>query len=426
MNEEKLNPWELEDEIEHKSSLLEWWYIESFFKTKNPDIDWSIKAGFTEWQNKKEVGCYVASTLFNTNDDKCIYFQDRTDNIRFKTNKEKLELKYKDCFLKGGFPEYHIYINDTKHNIKIDFKLISESYPHWIAQDVSKGWLPMGFGFFRYGYIPKLRINGTITIDDKEHIVDGKSYYEHVWVDFWYDNPLSVFSNMKKTLSIYSSLAGCWIKKNKIKIPKSIGFGTENSPFGYDWAWAILDNGWTIFYGNVLFWLTDGPVFGTLILSKDGKKFKEFYNACFRYKKTIHSKNFDFNYPSEIEIIAEDEEEKIILNLITNNTPHEYTSDYDEKNYWKALVICELTGIVKGYYKSKSEEFPLSGKCKIEPQRQPTPIGHNYLKIDFLKPKKGFGISWDLESNLLKRNLKAKINILPKPKIKFRIKRKID
>lgn len=419
-----MNPWKLEDEIEHTSSLLEWWYIESFFKTKKPDIDWSIKAGFTEWQNKKEIGCYVASTLFNMTDDKCIYFQDRTDNKRFNIRKDKIEIRYKDCFLKGGFPEYHMYINDTKNNIIIDFKLKSESYPHWIAQDVSNGWLPMGFGFFRYGYIPKLEIIGTVTINDKKYTVDGKSYYEHVWGDFWYDNPLSVFSNMKKTLSIYSSLAGSWLKNNKIKIPSSIGFGTENSPFGYDWAWAILDNGWTIFYGNVLFYLTDGPVFGTLILTKDGENYKEFYNARFKYIKTKHSENFDFNYPTNLEIIAEDEEEKIFLKFITKNTPHEYISDYDEDNYWQALVICELPGIVKGFYKNKDEEFPLSGLCKMEPQRQPTPIGHNYLNIDFLKPKKGFGISVDLESNLLKRNLKAKLNILPKPSFKFKLKKR--
>ena len=66
-----------------------------------------------------------------------------------------------------------------------------------------------------------------------------------------------------------------WIKNQKNKITKSIQFSTCNRPPGYDWSWAVLDNGWSLFYGNIIFWITEGPAAGILIFSKDGKTYNE-------------------------------------------------------------------------------------------------------------------------------------------------------
>jgi hypothetical protein len=61
----------------------------------------------------------------------------------------------------------------------------------------------------------------------------------------------------------------------------------------------------------------------------------------------------------------------------------------------------------------------LEGDCKIESQRQPSKLGHNSLIIDFIKPPKGVGISFDLDSHYLKKKFFTKMQFAPKPKLIF-------
>ena len=210
---------------------------------------------------------------------------------------------------------------------------------------------------------------------------------------------------------------------SKIKIPKSIKFSTENNPLGYDWAWALFDNGWSLFYGNALFWIMEGPAFGTIILTKDGKNYKEFGNIQFRYNKIKYSNNYDFYYPVELNLKAELGNEKLQLNFKMETNAGEYTHRFTGDDYFLGFVICEAPGIVDGFYFDCKKEIKLNGICKIEPQRQVSRVGHNSLKIDFLKPPKGVGITMDFDSHYFKKKIKTNIQLAPIPKIKCNCKR---
>jgi len=418
------NPWTPEDEREHPRSILEWWCLISFIKSIEDNKRWGLKIAFSEWnKNKNEQGSILNFDLYDKENDKHFIYYLRDESNRLKAAKDSFYISYGDSFAKGVYPHYEMYINDKKNNIKIDIEFNAESLPRWIAQDATSGQLPLGLGFYRYGFIPKVAISGKMVMNGSTYNLDGKGYYEHAWGDMWYDNPLSSFSGIKKTITIYLKLISWWLHNNKIRIPKSLMFSTENNPFGYDWAWALLDNGWSVYYGNIMFWVMEGPAAGTLILSKDGKKYEEFCNIHFRYNKTHPSKKHDFYYPTDLEITATKGKEKLHLRFTMTSDTREYLSRFIGGSYWLGFVICEAPGIVKGYYFDGEKKTKLSGICKIEPQRQISVIGHNSLKIDFQKPPAGVGISFDLDSHYLRKKIFAQIQLAPRPKIKLNIKK---
>jgi hypothetical protein len=418
------NPWTREDEWEHPHSVMEWWCLISFLKSIEDKKRWSSKISFCEWcKDKKEIGSIINFDLFDQDEEKHFIYYLRNDSTKLKTVKDSFYISYDDSYMKGKYPNYELYINDKKNNIKVNITFTAEALPRWIAQDVTSGQLPLGLGYYKYGFIPKCKISGTIEINKKTYNIGGMGYYEHVWGDIWFDNPLSGYFGLKKTISIYLKLINWWLQNIKLSIPKSIMFSTENNPFGYDWTWALLDNGWAIYYGNIMFFIMEGPAAGTLILTKDGKKYEEFNNIHFWYNKTRYSKEYDFYYPSDLELIAIKGNEKLNLRFIMTNDTRQYLARFSSGAFWRGFIICESPGVVEGSYSDGIKDTKLAGICKMEPQRQISVMGHNSLKIDILKPPSGVGVSFDLDSNFLRKKMFAKIQLSPKPKIKFNLKK---
>ena len=423
-NKEPVNPWTPEDEREHFPSVIEWWGAEAFFKSVEDNKRWSLKASFTEWLTKsKKPGSNFIVTLFDLENNKHFSHYSRNDSAKLESAKDSFNVKYGDSTMKGLYPNYEMHFRDPENNIDFDIRYHAEFLPHWIAQDITNGWLPMSLGFYRYGFIPKCNLFGTMKMEDNIFNIEGEGYFEHVWGNFSYTNPLLYATKLKKTISTYSKLIGWWIHNHKIRIPKSIMFCTENNPRGYDWIWALLDNGWSIFYGNILLWIMKGPAAGSLILSKDGKTYTEFCNINFQYKETKYVKEYDFYYPSEMTITAQNGKEKLSLCFKMTVESREFLMKLTGKK--NALFICEAPGIVEGCYFDGEKNIKLSGICKMEPQRQASKLGHNSLKLDFLLPPKGFGIDADLNSHYIKKKITTRLHFAPHPSIKFNIK-KID
>ena len=419
------NPWTLEDEKEHPACLLEWWCIEAFFKTIENKDKWTFKGNFSEWFEKPNgIGSIYNFVLYN-NDNKNFYVNDiRDGNNRLKSSEKTFDVKFRESYFKGKFPNYEMLFINKNDEIELFIKYNAKSYPHWIAQDITNGLLPIGLGYYRYGFIPKGDISGELKIKNKKFTISGEGYYEHVWGDFTYHKIIANIKGLKKSISTYAKLIGKWICNNKIKIPKKLKFLTENSPFGYDWAWALLDNGWSVFYGNIMFWLMEGPAPGILILTKDGKTYEEWFNISFKYNKTQPAKNLNFHYPTEMEINATKGNEKIYMKFKMTAEPREYFSRFlNGIKYFNGISIIEAPGIVEGYYNTGKKKTKLTGICKIEPQRQVSKSGHNKLTIDILKPPEGFGISLDFHSSIFKKKFFFKFHILPKQKLIFNIKK---
>jgi len=429
-----LNPWTTEDEKNHFPCAMEWWCSEGFFKTIEDNKKWSFNSSITLGCTRKgEVGAMLKTTLFDQENDKRYEYENLNyhgiintspwkDLPKLKTVYKKddvFNINHNESFIKGLFPSYKIHMIDKKNNILYDFNLNSKSTPHWVAQDITDGWLPWGLGFYRYGFIPKLDLYGELKIKNEKLNVKGIGYFEHAWGDWSFQNPINSFIDLKKAISIYAKLGGWWLNNHTLKIPKSISFTSENNPIGYDWVWAVLDNGWTIFYGNIMLWIMKGPAAGILILSKDDKNYEDYCNLEFLYKNIKWSKYYDFCYPTDLEVIAGKNKEKLYLNFKMTSECKEFVQEFPKGKYWQAFVICEAPGVVDGYYFNGEKKIKLKGFCKMEPQRQISKLGHNSLRLDFLLPPKGVSASLYLDSHLLRKKIKAQIQLFPKPKITF-------
>jgi len=429
MVENSRNLWTLQDEREHPNSVIEWWCPEAFFKTVEDNKKWSLNASFTDYigASKKPESLFKI-TLFDQDDNKRYEYLDISlnDLLKIPSANDGFGIKYADSYIKGLFPDYKICLKDPDNNITLDLRFHAKAMPYWVSQKITGGWLPWGLGVYRYGFIPRLDVSGTLNIKNTTLNVKGVGYYEHVWGDFSFRNPLSLLSGLKRTSSIYTKLIGWWLHNHKIKIPKSIMFSSENNPFGYDWVWALLDNGWTIFYGNIMFWIMDGPSAGTLILSKDGKTYEEFCDIVFHYNKTKYVKEYDFYYPSELTITARKGREELHLCFKMTSECRKFINKFPGGRYWRAFIISEAPGMVDGHYLDGEKKTNLAGLCKIEPQRQISTIGHNSLKLDFILPPKGIGISFDFDSHLLGKKLQAEFQLTPCSKITFSLKMKIN
>ena len=426
MNKKTLaeNPWTAEDEKKHPSSTLEWWSVLGFFTSKEDSRHWSLKATLSEGIiDPQHFGSLTNIALLDEDAHHQYVFIDRKLNSEMEASQDVFEVHLDDSSMKGRFPLYEILIRDPKNDILIEMTLHAEVFPHWVAQEASNGWLPMALGVFRYGFIPKLKITGTMSIQGKRLTIEGTGYFEHVWGNFSFIDPFSQRRNLGKTLGVYARLLGWWLSQQKPRVPSSLMWSTENNPLGYDWVWAVLDNGWTIFYGNILGFFMEGPATGLLILSKDERTYTEFGNLSFRYTKTRFAQQYDFQYPTELEITAHHNEETLHLRFTMTSSPREYLSRFSQGRFWLGFVICEAPGIVEGEYTKDTEKICLKGTCKIEPQRQVSVIGHNSLRIDFLKPPRGAGISVEFDSHYLGKTMSGQLQILPKLRIRFHCSR---
>ncbi len=421
-SKESVNPWTAEDEREHFPTVIEWWASEIFFRSLDDNKYWSFKGSFTEWvKQTKQTGSNLIFTLFDIDNNKDFSHYTIKETEKLNSKKDHFELYYNDSFIKGRYPSYKFFFRDPEHKITLDLAYEAKALPHWIAQDVTNGWLPMSLGFFRYGFIPNGTITGNIEIGEKTSPVQGTGYFEHVWGNFSYTDPILYASKIGKTLSTYAKLIGWWLSSQKAKIPKSIKFSTENNPKGYDWAWAVFDNGWSLFYGNILLWLMKGPIAGSVILTKDGKNYTEFARAHFEYKKMKYNREYDFYYPTEISLTAKSDSEILHLNFKMIVNAKEFLMRLtDNKN---AFFICEGPGEVNGYYTDGQERINLKGFCKLEPQRQVSRFGHNSLGIDLTLPPEGIGADFEVISHYFKKQINSSIHIAPKPCINFHIKR---
>lgn len=174
-----------------------------------------------------------------------------------------------------------------------------------------------------------------------------------------------------------------------------------------------------------MFWIAQGPALGVLYITPDAETYWEFGKISFKYNHIRFSKNYDFCYPSDFEIIAKEGKKSLRLIFKMETDTYEHVKKLNGK-IWVAFVICESVGVVEGYYFDGEKKTILNGKCRIEPQRQVSVFGHNTIRFDFIKPPKGFGVTAELDSHFLKRNIKTKIHLLPNFSIKFKVKNKND
>jgi len=343
--------WNFRDEGFH-DAIREWWNIDIVFTTGG---NYSLTASF-EYE-KETPAANLFFTLFDRDTDAVYDLGSYNDDISVLRHhgSHGVNLTYNASWLRGSYPSYMVHFE--RKDVVVEAKINAESRYVCVVENEG-GILPMGFGYYRYAFIPKCGVTGWMSIDGVTKNFEGTGYYEHVWGNWSYHNPLR-----GATAKPYLMLARWWWEHKNITWD-TITVSTNN-PFGYDWAWGAFSNGWSIFYGAVPFWIGEIP-FGVLYLFRDGEVM-EFGGISYRYLDGVFYHGFYI--PTTIKVTAEGAG-TLSLILKMNHAPHIYEDELDSP-YWDRLILYESPGYVAGtYLDEEGHTTPLAGFCEVEIERQ--------------------------------------------------------
>lgn len=415
-SDSSVNPWTPEEEGDHDPVMREWWTCEILFQTKQDKRRWNLMTSFAYEQ--ETPSCFFQYVLFDISSKKWVAHKDLNDVIsKLSHAKNRVNLRYETSRLEGLYPRYHLHVEDPTYELVVDAEYMARSLPHWIAQETTQGNLPIGLNFYRYGFLPNSEITGTLHLRNETYDIQGKGYLEHAFGNWSYQNPLQTLSGLHRTISTYGHLTKWWMSHHQFRIPKRIGLTSENNIFGYDWVWGVCDNDWSLFYGNSLFWISEGPSIGALYMTPDGKEYWEFCDVWFKYNKVLYVKEYDIYYPSDLELTGRLGEKTVHLRFWSTTESYKYIDPYKKGRFYKAYILSELPGRMEGTFTEKDKIIQLQGDCKIVPLRQAPLLGHNAVTIKFLRPPKGVGLSVEFDSHALQKRLLAQVQLAPRPKV---------
>jgi len=402
----------------------EWWCIIGFFTTVEDNKKWCFKVDLSQSMGRdKTIWSFNTITFYNLENKRSYNYIIGTDTSKLESKKEKFHIGYDKTYVEGTYPDYKMKFVDPRNEIDLDITYHAESIPYWVAEQITDGWLPWGLGYLRYGYIPKNKIKGKFNIKGKKFTIKGEGYFDHVWGDFAFYYLSSAKKSTRKTLSTYGNLIGSWITSQSLKLPFSIELSTNNRPPGYDWAWALLDNGWNIFLGNLTFFIAEGLGTGQLILSKDGITYDEFSDIRFKYKKMKYLKEFDFYYPTEMVLDAKKGKEKLHLHIKDVIESRYDITDAPNHEDIFGFLISQVPSTISGYYLNGNEKTDINGISWLETYRLLKTSGHNSFKINFNVSKNRFAFFSSLDSIYFKKKMDFTFQLLPKLKLKAHFKR---
>jgi len=410
-----------EFEKENFPCKKEWWCLEGFFKTYEDNKKWCFKSTlFQGFDKDKKIWKTYEISIIDIDRNKIYNYDSIDDSSKLYSLKDSFNIKYDKSFLKGAYPNYKMSFFDLNNNINLNLEYNSLSSPYWVAKKITGGLLPWGLGFLNYGFIPKNKIKGNIIINNKKLPFKGEGYFEHIWGNFSY---LSLSSLNRKTISTYVRLLGNWLRNIDNKIPNKMILSTNNRPPGYDWLWAVFDNGWSIFFGNMMFFIMEGFGTGILILTKDGKKYYEFSNFRFTYNKKKYLEKYDFYYPTELKINAKKGNVKLKLKIKSISSCFEdFTKAEDQKNMY-GFIITEVPCKVEGVYFDGVNETKLIGFSKMESHRLLKTNGFNSLEFAYELSKRRIKFLTSLHSHYFRKKIDICLNISRRPKLNTNFKR---
>ncbi len=413
---EQENPWTPEDEGDHEPVLKEWWTTELLFTTLNDRKRWNLMTSFS--YEHDTPSCFYQYVLFDITSKKCVLHTDLNDDIsKFHHMKNRVDLRYETSTFTGLYPRYQLHLQHDDKEFLIDAEYRAQSLPHWITQDITHGYLPMGFNCYRYGFLPNIDIQGTLTFQGKPQAFTGKAYIEHVWGNWSYKNPFRTLVGVRKTLATYAALSRWWLAHHPLRIPDSIEFSSENNILGYDWVWGVCDNNWSLFYGNTLLWVSEGPSFGALCVTPDGKHYWEFSNVTFKYNSLLYLRDYDIYYPKDFELTGRLDDKTIHLKFVSTTESYVYIDPLTRSRLYDAYILGELPGELEGTFTDREKTVPLKGRCKMVPLRQAPHKGHTAIRFEFDKPPKGIGMTVTLDSHHFKKHIVKTVKLSPRPRL---------
>ena len=423
-----------EDDGDHFPCGYEFWCYHACLFLEDGQL-WDATASFVYFMNKTKDGydpglSFLRIRHWNRQTRKCYdYFQLDDYPGTFQTKKNEVNLTYGNSFALGLFPNYYFHCEDLTHNIKLDLKLHSISYPSWLLEEATNGIVPWVFsGTGRAYFIPIINATGTIDINGTLYNFTGSAYLEHDFADINFGNPFAIYSLRETITGIRLMLNSArWLLsqnlQNRWKILSEL-HRSNDYLLGWSWIWVTFDNGWSIvIFRPTILGIAEGylPIF--LYYTKDGMNYSEIGYVYWKNNYESYMERVDIYIPIDFEISANIDDIKfhLIFNCTTEITEL-YTKDLAP--YASTDLSCSFywCGTVQGYYTDKDKNIPLSGKYGSEQSRLLTKAKHRSRDIEIILPPNGFGFRIKTTSHLLGLERYFEIMVRPRFKIDFYIR----
>ncbi len=214
-----------DDEGAHYNKIgvnREWWYYSTVFSKTSELAGWTVSISFNHMARtdllltKPDM---LVVTLHGPNGEEYGGMINKyrgegliwEPTLQVRSSDKEIILEFEDSWVQGMHPAWYVHIEDNdvdeNHDITMDLEFFAPNLAIWthhnrlFNEEKSKIASYMFTG---------CTVTGTVTIDGKEHRVDGIGRHEHSW--------------------------STGLLKPLIK--------------GWDWCHMTLDNGWNIYYSN--------------------------------------------------------------------------------------------------------------------------------------------------------------------------------
>lgn len=274
---------EIDDESPHKLSVREWWYFNVFFNGPGSDLtDWAMIVSFNKMA-PLDLRFIDRDNLF------IILYDTSGNNYEFgATDKSRGTLQdvgpavniiFEKSWAKGSYPNWLVHAENEEGNFVADLEYTADFLPVWVEGRSSN--LIIGGRVAGDYYIPRCKVEGIITWDGNEYIVNGIGYHDHVW---------------------------------ETNIPRFVSRG-------WDWFNLHFDNGWEMYISKFNLRTIRDVYLGSLTISPNNRNIVEFY----KYKLTVvESESAEdlpsLIYPKKIHIEVEKEGMALELDITIYNT----------------------------------------------------------------------------------------------------------
>jgi predicted secreted hydrolase len=270
------------DEGVHKISRREWWYFNVFFNSPASDLkNWSMIVSFNKMA-PNDIRFLKRDNLFIIlYDDKGVSHNFNILNQRrgvLKATAPGVNVMFQNSWAKGEYPYWQVHAENSAEGIVVDFNFTAEFIPIWVEGRSSN----LIFGKYLAGdyYIPRCDVEGKITWDNKEYIVYGEGYHDHVW---------------------------------EANIPRFISKG-------WDWFNFHFDNGWEMYLSKFNLRWPRNKYAGAIILSPNNRNLVEWDKYTTEYVETRRSQTLQsLSFPVKYHIEATRDDMVLELDITVYN-----------------------------------------------------------------------------------------------------------
>jgi predicted secreted hydrolase len=270
------------DEGAHKLAKREWWYFNVFFDNPTSDLNgWSMIISFNKMAPRDLRFLKTDNLFIVLYDDKGTSYEFSVLNQRRGTLKAAtpgVDVTFKESWAKGEYPSWQIHAENSADGFVGDFSFSADFMPTWVEGRSSN--LVLGKYLAGDYYVPRCEVEGKITWDNKEYVVYGKGYYDHVW---------------------------------EANIPRFVSKG-------WDWFNLHFDNGWEIYLSRFMLRFPRTGYAGAIMISPGNRNIIEWAKFKMEYVETSRSKSIrSMSYPVKFHIEASRDDMTLELDITSYN-----------------------------------------------------------------------------------------------------------